>query len=65
MFNVSAIVLVFSCVAGPSVLAQSSGHLTLQDLLSVEPIGETALSPDDARRTLVTLTREHAFEPID
>ena len=26
--------------------AQESGHLTLQDLLAVEPIGESALSPD-------------------
>jgi dipeptidyl aminopeptidase/acylaminoacyl peptidase len=26
--------------------AQEGGHLTLQDLLSVEPIGESALSPD-------------------
>ena len=26
--------------------AQESGHLTLQDLLSVEPAGESALSPD-------------------
>lgn len=26
--------------------AQESGHLTLQDLLSVEPVGESALSPD-------------------
>jgi dipeptidyl aminopeptidase/acylaminoacyl peptidase len=46
LLNVSAIALVFSGIAGPSVLAQISGHLTLQDLLSVEPIGETALSPD-------------------
>jgi dipeptidyl aminopeptidase/acylaminoacyl peptidase len=26
--------------------AQEGGHLTLQDLLSIEPIGESALSPD-------------------
>jgi dipeptidyl aminopeptidase/acylaminoacyl peptidase len=30
----------------PEVNAQEGGHLTLQDLLSVEPIGESALSPD-------------------
>jgi dipeptidyl aminopeptidase/acylaminoacyl peptidase len=46
LLDISAIVLVFSGIAGSSLLAQSSGHLTLQDLLSVEPIGETALSPD-------------------
>jgi dipeptidyl aminopeptidase/acylaminoacyl peptidase len=46
LLNFSAMALIFSGIAGPSVLAQSSGHLTLQDLLSVEPIGETALSPD-------------------
>jgi hypothetical protein len=26
--------------------AQEAGHITLQDLLAVEPIGEFALSPD-------------------
>jgi dipeptidyl aminopeptidase/acylaminoacyl peptidase len=36
----------FAGVASPILVAQESGHLTLQDLLSVEPIGETALSPD-------------------
>jgi dipeptidyl aminopeptidase/acylaminoacyl peptidase len=46
LLDISAIVLVFSAIAGSSLLAQSSGHLTLQDLLSVELIGETALSPD-------------------
>jgi dipeptidyl aminopeptidase/acylaminoacyl peptidase len=35
-------------------IAQARGHLTLQDLLSVEPIGESALSPDGK---IVALTR--------
>jgi dipeptidyl aminopeptidase/acylaminoacyl peptidase len=30
----------------PQAVAQVNAHLTLQDLLSVEPIGETTLSPD-------------------
>jgi dipeptidyl aminopeptidase/acylaminoacyl peptidase len=35
-------------MSGPpqTLYAQESGHLTLQDLVAVEPIGETALSPD-------------------
>ncbi len=31
---------------GQALPAQEAGHLTLQDLLALEPIGETALSPD-------------------
>ena len=31
---------------GAPANAQEGGHLTLQDLLAVEPIGESALSPD-------------------
>jgi dipeptidyl aminopeptidase/acylaminoacyl peptidase len=46
LLRVSAAAVLFSCVSGPAVYAQGSGHLTLQDLLSIEPIGETALSPD-------------------
>jgi dipeptidyl aminopeptidase/acylaminoacyl peptidase len=46
LFRISAAAVLFSHVSGPAVYAQGSGHLTLQDLLSVEPIGETALSPD-------------------
>jgi dipeptidyl aminopeptidase/acylaminoacyl peptidase len=46
LLRLSAAALLFSQVSGPAVYAQDSGHLTLQDLLSVEPIGETALSPD-------------------
>jgi dipeptidyl aminopeptidase/acylaminoacyl peptidase len=46
LLKISAAAVIFSGIVDPSVLAQSSGHLTLQDLLSVEPIGETALSPD-------------------
>jgi dipeptidyl aminopeptidase/acylaminoacyl peptidase len=46
LLNISAAAVIFSGIASPSMLAQGSGHLTLQDLLSVEPIGETALSPD-------------------
>jgi dipeptidyl aminopeptidase/acylaminoacyl peptidase len=46
LFRVSAIALLFSCIAGPAVFAQESGRLTLQDLLSLQPIGESALSPD-------------------
>jgi dipeptidyl aminopeptidase/acylaminoacyl peptidase len=44
--NVVATALIFFGIHGPSAFAQSAGHLTLQDLLSVEPIGETTLSPD-------------------
>jgi dipeptidyl aminopeptidase/acylaminoacyl peptidase len=46
LLRISAAAVLFSQVSGPAVYAQGSGHLTLQDLLSVEPIGETALSPD-------------------
>jgi dipeptidyl aminopeptidase/acylaminoacyl peptidase len=46
LLDLSATVLIFSGIAGPGLFAQGSGRLTLQDLLSVEPIGETALSPD-------------------
>jgi dipeptidyl aminopeptidase/acylaminoacyl peptidase len=46
LLKISAAAVIFSGIASPSMLAQGSGHLTLQDLLSVEPIGETALSPD-------------------
>ena len=35
--------------------AQEGGHLTLQDLLSVEPIGESALSPDGKTIALTRL----------
>lgn len=41
-----AAILFVAGVSVPVLSAQESGHLTLQDLLSVEPIGETALSPD-------------------
>jgi dipeptidyl aminopeptidase/acylaminoacyl peptidase len=41
------IAALFSLFAlSPSANAQANGHLTLQDLLSVEPIGDSALSPD-------------------
>ena len=46
LLRVSAAAVLFSCIAGAAGYAQSAGHLTLQDLLSVEPIGESALSPD-------------------
>ena len=41
LFN-SVIALLFATPA----YAQARAHLTLQDLLSVEPIGDAALSPD-------------------
>jgi dipeptidyl aminopeptidase/acylaminoacyl peptidase len=55
LLPVSATVLVFSCSASTTVFGQSSGHLTLQDLLSVASITETALSPDGKT---VAFTRE-------
>jgi dipeptidyl aminopeptidase/acylaminoacyl peptidase len=40
-------VFLLACGSASSMWAQSQGHpLTLEDLLSVEPIGETTLSPD-------------------
>jgi len=41
-FSVAALV----CVFAAGLQAQSTAHLTLQDLLSFEPIGDYALSPD-------------------
>lgn len=38
--------LLLPVVSPTEATAQEGGHLTLQDLLSVEPIGESALSPD-------------------
>src|SRR3954470_3485989 len=40
-------------LAGLSIGAESRAHLTLNDILSVEPIGETALSPDGTKVALV------------
>jgi dipeptidyl aminopeptidase/acylaminoacyl peptidase len=48
-------IAVFSCSAVSAAFGQSSGHLTLQDLLSTNPITETALSPDGKT---VAFTRE-------
>src|SRR4051794_25267734 len=39
--------------AGLSAAAEGRAHFTLNDILSVEPIGETALSPDGTRIALV------------
>ena len=39
--------------AGLSAGAEARAHFTLNDILSVEPIGETALSPDGTRIALV------------
>jgi dipeptidyl aminopeptidase/acylaminoacyl peptidase len=55
LLPVSAAVLVFSCGVSTAIFGQVSGHLTLQDLLSVAPITETALSPDGKT---VAFTRE-------
>ena len=46
LFRLSAAAVLFFCVAGHAVFAQESGRLTLQDLLSLQPITESALSPD-------------------
>ena len=43
-FTLAALLL--TTAFGAKSHAQEGGHLTLQDLLSVEPIGESALSPD-------------------
>ena len=43
-FTLAALLL--TTAFGAESHAQEGGHLTLQDLLSVEPIGESALSPD-------------------
>src|SRR5260370_35165639 len=43
-FTLAALLLTIAF--GTKLHAQEGGHLTLQDLLSVEPIGESALSPD-------------------
>ena len=43
-FTLAALLL--TTAFGEESHAQEGGHLTLQDLLSVEPIGESALSPD-------------------
>src|SRR3954469_9099511 len=40
-------------LAGLSTGAESRAHFTLNDILSVEPIGETALSPDGTKIALV------------
>ena len=43
-FTLAALLL--TTAFGAKSHAQEGAHLTLQDLLSVEPIGESALSPD-------------------
>ena len=48
-------IAVSSCSAVSAAFGQSAGHLTLQDLLSTNPITETALSPDGKT---VAFTRE-------
>ena len=53
--SVFTAVAIFSCGAATVAFGQSSGHLTLQDLLSANPITESALSPDGKT---VALTRE-------
>src|SRR3984957_10296794 len=55
LLSISAAVFVFSFSASTAVFGQGSGRLTLQDLLSVAPITETALSPDGKT---VAFTRE-------
>lgn len=55
LLSFSTAVAVFSCSAVSAAFGQSSGHLTLQDLLSTNPITETALSPDGKT---VAFTRE-------
>lgn len=46
LVHISIAVIAFSCAVASIGFGQVSGHLTLQDLLSVTPITETALSPD-------------------
>jgi dipeptidyl aminopeptidase/acylaminoacyl peptidase len=55
LFPIFTAIAVFSCSAVSAAFGQSSGHLTLQDLLSTNPITETALSPDGKT---VAFTRE-------
>ena len=50
-----AAALLLSCTAALVAFAQGAGRLTLQDLLSVSPIMETALSPDGKT---IAFTRE-------
>ena len=44
--SLSCAVLLLPYAFRTELKAQEGGHLTLQDLLSIEPIGESALSPD-------------------
>jgi len=44
--NLAIAVLFCPFALGAIADAQANGHLTLQDLLSVEPIGDSALAPD-------------------
>jgi dipeptidyl aminopeptidase/acylaminoacyl peptidase len=55
LLSISTAIAVFSYSAVSAAFGQSSGHLTLQDLLSTNPITETALSPDGKT---VAFTRE-------
>jgi dipeptidyl aminopeptidase/acylaminoacyl peptidase len=45
-YSATLAALLLASGAAPTLHAQESGRLTLQDLVSVEGIGETALSPD-------------------
>ena len=49
--------LLLTTAFGAESHAQERGHLTLQDLLSVEPIGESALSPDGKTTRLLVPAR--------
>src|SRR5258708_12417100 len=61
-FTLAALLL--TTAFGEESHAQEGGHLTLQDLLSVEPIGESALSPD-AKTIALTRSGQIALLPSE
>ena len=56
--------LIVALSLSTSAFAQAPPHLTLQDLLAVEPIGETALSPD-GRTIALTRNGQLALMPAE
>jgi dipeptidyl aminopeptidase/acylaminoacyl peptidase len=61
-FTLAALLL--TTAFGAESHAQEGGHLTLHDLLSVEPIGESALSPD-GRTIALTRSGQIALLPSE